>query len=67
MPRKTNPELVLLYHHDLSAASVVNAVHGRVFGLVRQLQMRELLETHDWTAALTGEAGPLVDSKSLGP
>eukprot|EP00971_Amphidinium_carterae_P342043 6481176-Amphidinium_carterae.1 len=64
MPRKTNPELVLLFHHDLSAASVVNAVHGRVFGLVRQLQMRELLETHDWTAALIGEAGRLVDSKS---
>eukprot|EP00971_Amphidinium_carterae_P110021 2179388-Amphidinium_carterae.1 len=31
MPKKANPELVLLLHHELNAASVVNAVHGRVF------------------------------------
>eukprot|EP00971_Amphidinium_carterae_P139372 2761872-Amphidinium_carterae.1 len=47
MPRKANPELVLLFHHELAAASVVNAVHGR-----------------EWTAALIGEAGRLVASRS---
>eukprot|EP00971_Amphidinium_carterae_P205086 4070234-Amphidinium_carterae.2 len=64
VPQKSRPALVVLLHKDLRPASVINAVHGSLFGMVRELLLRQLLTPCEWTAALVGEAGRLATARS---